>query len=360
MVLQLENTNRKIVAVGSASYHGPPSTSLGSKSPLWEKTHQVTYPVPIAGENVDESMYVSKFQNFLDEYEDEVGVLLIEPQWGSSQAAFPWPDTLLKTYVAMAKARGIRIVCDEIMCGLGRHGKGTLFVSEALDLDPDVITFGKAIGGGVFPFAGAILRNGRDALCSVGRTVMQSHTYAGASIRALMTATEVLKEIPVWLPSIQQNGQEMSYIFRYLGMISDGMLITHGQGLMWGAIFSKEGKMKEAGYRSLAVTCFHKHCEEVGILPYIVPCGGFMVTPVVDIDVGTIYEIGQKLEEAILRTMKEIKWKTQAGTISLQCNIALDKEPIYIGTCQDYLHATKSCTSCSKFVSPSARMRFVE
>ena len=63
-------------------------------------------------------------------------------------------------------------------------------------------------------------------------------------------------------------------------MISDGMLeITHGQGLMWGAIFSREGRMKEAGYRSLAV-----HCEEVGILPYKVPCGGFMVSPVVDID----------------------------------------------------------------------------
>ena len=43
---------------------------------------------------------------------------------------------------------------------------------------------------------------------------------------------------------------------------------------MWGAIFSKEGRMKEAGYRSLAV-----HCEEVGILPYKVPCGGFMVSP---------------------------------------------------------------------------------
>ena len=53
---------------------------------------------------------------------------------------------------------------------------------------------------------------------------------------------------------------------------------------MWGAIFSKEGRMKEAGYRSLAVKCFHKHCEEVGILPYMVPCGGFMVSPVVDID----------------------------------------------------------------------------
>ena len=35
------------------------------------------------------------------------------------------------------------------MCGLGRHGKGSLFASRDLELDPDAITFGKAIGGGV-------------------------------------------------------------------------------------------------------------------------------------------------------------------------------------------------------------------
>jgi len=40
----------------------------------------------------------------------------------------------------MARERGIKIICDEIMCGLGRHGKGTLFISEAWDLDPDCVT----------------------------------------------------------------------------------------------------------------------------------------------------------------------------------------------------------------------------
>ena len=57
-----------------------------------------------------------------------------------------------------------------------------------------MITFEKVIGGGVFPFAGAILRNRYDALCSVHCTVMQSHTYAGASICVLMTAAEVSKK----------------------------------------------------------------------------------------------------------------------------------------------------------------------
>ena len=79
MVLQSESHDRKIVAVANASYHGPPSTSFGSRCPLWEKTQQVIYPVPVAGEQVNESLYLKRFQSFLDEHGDEVGVLLIEP-----------------------------------------------------------------------------------------------------------------------------------------------------------------------------------------------------------------------------------------------------------------------------------------
>lgn len=316
MLLQNDKAGRQLVAVGSVSYHGPPSTSFGSRCPLWDKTHQVTYPVPNAGEPFDEISYMNKFQSFLDQFEDQVGVLLIEPQWGSSQAAFPWPTKVLQSVVAMTKARGIFVICDEIMCGLGRHGKGSLFLSKALDLDPDAITFGKAIGGGVYPISGAVVKKGRNAMNVNGRTAMQSHTYSGSSVRALMTATEVLQEIPNWLPTISKVGEEFSHIFGYLERLSDGMLITHGQGLMWGALFSKEGKLCQGEYRNIAATLLKKHCGEVGVLPYIVPAGGFMVTPVMDIDVGTVYEIGKRLEQVVIRTMRDIQWTSIRPEIS--------------------------------------------
>jgi adenosylmethionine-8-amino-7-oxononanoate aminotransferase len=360
-ILTSGNKQRKLVAVGATSYHGPPSTSLGAVCPLWKKAYQVKYPVPVAGKPVDEAEYVAKFESFLDQHSHEVGVMLFEPQWGSSQVAYPWPKTLLQKYVAMAKARGIRVVADEIMCGLGRHGQGSIFVSTVLDLDPDAITFGKAIGGGVYPIAGAILKRGRDTLCKNGCSVMQSHTYAGSSVRALMTATEVLREIPNWLPSISKLGEELAYIFGYLAKISDGLLITHGQGLMWGGLFTKEGKMGEASYRSRALKCFKKHCEEVGVLPYIVPAGGFMFTPVIDIDVGTVYEIGEKLEQIIVRMMEEIGWKQEkiGETKQELFDIPELVTGLDLTKCQDFLHQTKSCTSCSDFVCQDLRNRFV-
>lgn len=353
---------RKMVAVGATSYHGPPSTSFGSACPMWKKEYQVLYPTPTPGERNDEIEYTTKFEAFLDEHGDDVGVILFEPQWGSSQAGFPWPKNLLKSYISMARARGIKIVADEIMCGLGRHGNGSLFVSKDWDLDPDAVTFGKAIGGGVYPISGAILKSGREKLCQAGFSVMQMHTYAGSSVRALMTATEVLREIPTWLPSIGKLGLEMKAIFAYLARVSDGMLLAHGQGLMWGCLFSRIGVLRDESFRCRVITCFQKHCDQVGVLPYIVPAGGLMVSPCVDIDVGTVYEIGERLEEVIYRTMDEIGWGNRQAeekedlSYSIETNECVVIDP---PKCQTYLHKTKSCTSCSSFVLPSVRLRFV-
>ena len=126
----------------------------------------------------------------------QLGVLLIEPQWGSSVAAMPWPPALLKAYIAEAKSRGIAVVADEIMCGLGRHGAkpaegGTgCFLSECWDLQPDVVTFGKSIGGGAgHLLSGAVLLHSANKLEVTSKTALQSHTVR-TKARACVTARE--------------------------------------------------------------------------------------------------------------------------------------------------------------------------
>lgn len=421
MLLQIEiiktgNRRRKFVAVGARSYHGPPATSFGGRSPLWNKSYQLKYPVPAAGVPVDSEALLAEFSAFLDRHGDDVGVMLIEPQWGSSQCGLPWPEDLLRRYVRMAQARGVRVVCDEIMCGLGRHGKGTLFLAEAWDLNVDAVTFGKSIGGGVFPLSGCIVREGKSVLSEHGRSVMQSHTFAASSARALMAGTAVLSELPRWFPSIGKLGEEMSHIFRYLESLSGGMITAQGHGLMWGCLFTAEGDNSDETARAETVVAFKRHCEECGVLPYFVPVGGFMVTPVVDVDVGTIYEIGTRLEEALRRTMKERGWKGSSGYAKIEAAAAVENgiapsppalenesTPTLVSECSPTLengavspmllspsaaeeakrlpdaaaagdvskgggkksmclsqfHATRSCTSCTDFVCRDVRMRFL-
>lgn len=308
-ILLTGNTDRKMVAVGGCSYHGPPSTSFGSACPLWEREYQLKYPVPLAGQPVDAEKLLSQYEAFLDEHAEKIGVLLVEPQWGSSQAAFPWPKELLMKYISMAQERGIRVLSDEIMCGLGRHGHGTMFVSKAWDLNPDAVTFGKSVAGGAYPLSGAVMRSGRNVLNANGKSVLQSHTFAGSSQRALMTATDVLLELPKWFPSVARNGEEMKNIFANLQELSKGMLVGQGQGLMWGGLFTRDGKLADDTYRTSVFSCFMKKCAEVGVLPYFVPAGGFMVTPVCDVDTATIHEIGERLSDALVKTMAEMEWE---------------------------------------------------
>ena len=382
-MLETGETERIKVAVAGTSYHGPPVTSFGSKSPLWTKQHQVKYPAPVAGEPIDEDLLIKHFSDFLDEHANDLGVILFEPQWGSSQAGLPWPKSLLKKYIEMAKERELKVLCDEIMCGLGRHGLQTLFVSEAWDLNPDCVTFGKAIGGGVYPIAGAITKYGRSALQYNLASVMQSHTYAGSSARALMAATEVLNELPSWFESIAKLGQEMDNIFSYLNKVGDGIIQCHGQGLMWGGLFTKDGSNADPVFRNRVVVAFKKHCATAGVLPYFVPVGGFMVSPVVDIDVGTIYEIGERLEEAIVATMDEVGWRppmleSTEESVSEEESVS-STECVPVGKsilpsesmieqiaakadkkCNTVFHRTRSCTDCSDFVCSRIRTKFLK
>ena len=394
MLLQVQmmetgNKDRTKVAVAGTSYHGPPSTSFGAKSPLWTKEHQLLYPAPKVGEGIDSAQLIADFEAFLNQHGNETGVMLVEPQWGSSQAGLPWPKDLLKQYITMAQKRGIKVVCDEIMCGLGRHGHGTLFVSDAWELNPDAITFGKAIGAGVFPISGAILKKGSILLGENKRSVMQSHTYAGSSVRALMAATDVLNALPSWFGSIAKLGKEMEHIFGYINKISEGMVSCNGQGLMWGGVFSREGQCQDELFRQNVIACFKKNCNEYGLIPYYVPVGGFMVSPVIDIDVGTIYEIGERFEKVITSTMTEVGWcssempklkpiESEFSICSEVSSVNSDSESdvsdssfdlkkiaqevaLWRDTdkCLPVLHETKSCTSCSKFVNPTIRIRFL-
>lgn len=331
---------RTKVAVAATSYHGPPSTSFGAASPIWHKHHQLLYPAPQIGvKTLDDDALFEQFSLFLQQHGSEIGVILFEPQWGSSQAGLPWPEDLLRRYIQLARYYGIKILCDEIMCGLGRHGHETLFLSQAWELDPDCVTFGKAIGAGVFPLSGAVIRQGRTLLGQNNASVMQSHTYSGSSARALMAATEVLKELPKFFTSIHKLGQQMKDIFQSLNEICDGLVHCQGQGLMWGGVFSHLGKCSDTNYRRSVLTSFKRNCIDAGIDPYHVPVGGFMVTPVIDIDANTIAHIGTRLGHALKKTMLEVEWEPVLKTTE-------KSETIYV-TVSDTSETDSVISSCS-------------
>mmetsp|Transcript_38140 Transcript_38140/g.110105 ORF Transcript_38140/g.110105 Transcript_38140/m.110105 type:complete len:482 (-) Transcript_38140:74-1519(-) len=273
------------VAVAECSYHGPKSTGLGQPAiarwPGAPRTEgQIAYPLPSpdAAESPRErEKYVQQFRAFLTEHGERIGVIIFEPQWGSTFAGRPWPKSLLQEVVGMSRALGILVLCDEVMCGLGRHGQGTLFLSKAWDLNPDAVTFGKAIAGGAYPMSGVALQRGRASLNSAGVKLMQSHTYAGSSALALITAREVLKELPLWFQHAADMGRVVKEILQPLS--EEGYVRIEGQGLMWGGLFTDP----DADRQKRSMDIFVQACSHQGVWPYFVPAGGFMLTPPMDV-----------------------------------------------------------------------------
>eukprot|EP01043_Picozoa_sp_COSAG02_P008739 COSAG02_NODE_285_length_25646_cov_10.858143_14_plen_565_part_00 len=327
---------RRKVAVGAYSYHGPGSSSFGAASPLGDsfgpKSDQLLYPVPaarnrLASETEAEfhQRILAAFEAFLEAHCDQIGVMLVEPQWGSSLAAQPWPADLLRTFVDLAHERSIYVVCDEIMCGLGRHGAGKLFLSEAWGLEPDVVTFGKSVGGSIFPLAGAVVRRGRRAFFSRDdpateqergadspqMAVLQSHTYAGASGLALMVARATLASVSDWFGNVADRGEQIATTMRFaMRSASAGMLRCHGQGLLWGAEWKlATSEQAEAANEALAAAC-----RAAGVWPYFIK-GGFMVTPVLDVDEASLTVALDRLVAAV-RAVARSMWQIKALGVS--------------------------------------------
>ncbi len=74
-----------------------------------------------------------------------IGVML-EPIQGEA-GVWPATDQFLRELRELTRAHGLLLIVDEIQTGMGRTGK--LFHYEHADIEPDIMTLGKGIGGGV-------------------------------------------------------------------------------------------------------------------------------------------------------------------------------------------------------------------
>jgi acetylornithine/N-succinyldiaminopimelate aminotransferase len=112
-----------------------------------------------------------------------IGVML-EPIQGEA-GVWPATDQFLRDLRDLTRAHGLLLISDEIQTGMGRTGK--LFHYEHAGIEPDIMTLGKGIGGGV-PLAALLATdaascfehgdqggtfNGNPLMCAAGLAVLE-------------------------------------------------------------------------------------------------------------------------------------------------------------------------------------------
>ncbi|MEA2894929.1 MAG: acetylornithine/N-succinyldiaminopimelate aminotransferase [Bradyrhizobium sp.] len=112
-----------------------------------------------------------------------IGVML-EPIQGEA-GVWPATDEFLQDLQTLTKEHGLLLILDEIQTGMGRTGK--LFHYQHAGIEPDIMTLGKGIGGGV-PLAALLATeaascfqhgdqggtfNGNPLMCAVGLAVLE-------------------------------------------------------------------------------------------------------------------------------------------------------------------------------------------
>lgn len=168
-------------------------------------------------------------------FSDEVAGVMIEPIQGEGGINVA-TEEYMQTIRQLCDAHGALMILDEVQTGLGRTGKW--FGYQHYDVQPDVITMAKALGGGVT--IGAMMTTEHIAACLVPGT--HASTFGGNPLAcaAGIAVIEAIEE-----EGLLANAAELGdYAVQRLTALKDKYpVITQirGKGLMIGIQLSAPG-----------------------------------------------------------------------------------------------------------------------
>jgi len=142
---------------------------------------------------------------------------------------------------AACDRHGALLILDEIPNGLGRTGK--MFVCEHFSIVPDMLVLGKGLGGGIFPLAALIAREGLDVM-SEGALGHYTHEKNPVACAAGLATIACLEE-----EGLIDNARRMGeYALARLKALEEKHAIVgrvRGLGLLLGVELVRDRKTRE-------------------------------------------------------------------------------------------------------------------
>jgi acetylornithine/LysW-gamma-L-lysine aminotransferase len=189
-------TGRKKFIAFKNSFHGRTS---GSLSVTWTKRYREPFE-PLLGpvdflefNNIDE----------LKKVDEDTAAIIVEPVQGEG-GVIPAKEDFMKALREVSQEKGALLIVDEVQSGFGRTGK--VWAHQHFGIVPDIMTAGKAIGGG-FPVSAVFMPDWIAEKLGEGD---HGTTYGGnpMAAAAVTAATKVLTE-----ENVPEQAREKGEVF---------------------------------------------------------------------------------------------------------------------------------------------------
>ena len=144
------------------------------------------------------------------------------------------PEATLELLCSRTQAQGVLLVADEIQTGLGRAGR--LLHSEAWPRRPDVVTLGKALGGGLMPLSAMLTRREvfDKAYGQLAMAEAHASTFSGNALACVagLAALDLLDDRQ--LAEVRRKGELLRAALRQQVGHSPLVKDIRGEGLLCG------------------------------------------------------------------------------------------------------------------------------
>lgn len=199
---------KKLIISRKNAYHGSTiaASSLGGMNAMHQQTQGLDYIHHInqphwfeEGGDEEPQDYgiriARELEQKIDELgEDRVAAFIAEPVQGAGGVIIP-PDSYWPEIKRICEQRDILLIMDEVICGFGRTGGW--FGCQTYDLEPDLMTFAKAVTNGYLPLGGVMVGDKvADVLLSHEGEFAHGLTYSGhpAACAAGIATLNVLRK----------------------------------------------------------------------------------------------------------------------------------------------------------------------
>lgn len=228
-------------------------------------------------------------QKVFDAHGAEIAAVILEPL-PANYGLLPQRDAFLKAIVALARMHRALVIFDEVISGF-RLGVGGM--AERLQVEPDLVTYGKVIGGGFPVGAYGGRRELMEMVAPVG-PVYQAGTLSAnpVAVAAGLCTLRKLESHPPYAALERRTRELAASLHRLAAARSSGSLRVQTYGsLFW--IVLGDGPREEtiravaaipAGHRARFAQLFH---ALLGRGVYLAPSGfevGFLSTAHTDAD----------------------------------------------------------------------------